>query len=423
MQRIVLDEFAPPSVVVNGEGQIICSSSGLEKYLTIGAGNFQNNVVKLARSGLRVGIRTALNEALESRRTVTREDIALKTEKGVERIRLTVQPMPQLGEGSGLFLLVFADLGLQSDSTENRARPTDDEADAFIEHLEAELLATREHLERTIQETETANEELKSSNEELLSMNEELQSANEELETSRDEIQSANDALARINSDLENLLASTRIATIFLDDSLKIHRYTPAVTAIYNLIPGDVGRPLSDITHRAVQMPPLPRNAALLDRPAEDEIQTLEGRWYIRRVLPYRTTVGRPQGLVVTFLDVTDLKEAEASLRDRETGWPGSRGRRNGCLGMGSAHQCDGMEPSHVRSSGTRSRSDLTRRHLLRRVHPDDLARCRRRCAAVDVGSTTGGVPGGQPDGASAGWPESVKLIATPRDARCACTA
>ena len=122
----------------------------------------------------------------------------------------------------------------------------------------------------------------------------------------------------RANTDLENLLASTQVATIFLDEQLNIQRFTPAVIEIYNLIPGDIGRPLFHITHRAISMPPLPAGNARAADWMEQEIETENGKWYIRRVLPYRNSEGRPQGLVVTFVDVTDLKCAEASLRDRE---------------------------------------------------------------------------------------------------------
>src|SRR5690606_22321204 len=172
----------------------------------------------------------------------------------------------------------------------------------------------------TIQDLEAANEELKSSNEELLSMNEELQSANEELETSKEEVQSSNVALARAHANLSNLLTSTAIATIFLDDALNIQSFTPAVAAIYNVLPSDVGRPLSHITHRCSKMPPLPEPAGLrrVARPQEDDVCTLEGRWYLRRALPYYTHEGRAEGMVVTFLDVTDLKQAEARARQHE---------------------------------------------------------------------------------------------------------
>jgi two-component system CheB/CheR fusion protein len=320
MQRIVLDEFAPRSVVVNEEGQILCASGGLETYLGIAAGTFQNNVIKLARPGLRVGLRSAFAEAVKTSRMVVSDNITLKAEDGLRRVRLTVQPMPQLGEQQGLYLVVFQDAGpAAAPEPKAHPHPASDQADALIDQLERELRTTREDLEKTIQDLEAANEEMKSSNEELLSMNEELQSANEELETSKEEIQGANEALARANSDLENLLASTRIATAFLNEEQQIMRFTPELDAIYNLRGGDEGRPLSDITHRARTMPPLPTPTELRagGAPPEVEVQTHDGRWYIRRALPYRTHRGRDEGMVVTFSDVTALKAAEARLREQ----------------------------------------------------------------------------------------------------------
>lgn len=319
MQRIVLDEFSPKSVVVNQEGQIVCASGGMESYLGISSGIFQNNVVKLAHSGLRVGLRAALSEAIKQSRTIVHDNVAVRTEKGTQRLKLTVQPMPQLGEQSGLYLIVFQDIEHSVASDPAKAQGNFEQADALIDQLERELRTTREDLEKTIQDLEAANEELKSSNEELLSMNEELQSANEELETSKEEIQAANDALARSNSDLENLLASTRIATLFLDEQLHIVRFTPALTSIYNLIPTDVSRPLGDITHRAVAMPPLPGPLLGDEVPAtESEIKTTEGHWFIRRVLPYRNHLGQKEGMVVTFSDVTALKAAQQALQESE---------------------------------------------------------------------------------------------------------
>jgi two-component system, chemotaxis family, CheB/CheR fusion protein len=318
MQRIVLDEFAPRSVVVTEEGQIMCASGGLEKYLGIAAGTFQNNVVKLARTGLRLGLRSALAEAVKTSRTVVNDKITLKSQQGLQRVRVTVQPMPQLGEQSGLLLVVFEDAGPAVNLEARAHGASAEEADALIDQLERELRSTREDLENTIQDLEAANEELKSSNEELLSMNEELQSANEELETSKEEIQAASEAQARSNADLENLLTSTQIATLFLDDELRIQRFTPAMTAVYNLLPTDVGRPLGDITHRAKAMPALPPPRAVHEagKLFEEEVATTDERWYIRRVLPYRTHHGRPEGMVVTFTDVTALKELESRARD-----------------------------------------------------------------------------------------------------------
>ncbi len=328
MQRIVLDEFAPKSVVIDEDGQVICSSGETNKYLSTGEGAFQNNIIKMARRGLRIGLRAAIAEAKAKRRRVTHENVSVPVAEGKQRVMLTVQPMMGLGEGSGLFLVVFHDVGLPLSlkdgelTTEEQliARSTiDRQADEMIEHLERELSTTCDDLEKTMQEMEAACEEMKSSNEELLSMNEELQSANEELETSKEEIRASSDAIARANTDLENLVRSTRIATIFLDNDLSIRSFTPATKEIYGLIPTDIGRPLMQFVPSVRDMPELPSPSMLdQDHPTEHTVFAHKGTVYIRRVLPYRDQHGQTDGMVVTFTDVTEIKRAALTLADRE---------------------------------------------------------------------------------------------------------
>ena len=319
MQRMLLDEFAPKSVIVTEEGRIVCASGDMQRYLTVTEGTFQNNVVRLTRPGLRVGLRAALTDAIKIRRRVVHDKLSVQVDGGLQRVRLTVQPMPRLGEEAELFLVVFQDAGSLLPREELSTETAGSDADKVVEQLERELASTRDDLEKSIQDLEAVNEELKSSNEELLSMNEELQSTNEELETSKEEVQASNEALARAHANMSNLLTSTAIATIFLDEQDNILSYTPAVTAIYNLIPSDAGRPLAHVTHRAREMPPLPTTAELRaqGRPSEHDVVTPE-RWYLRRALPYRSHDGGTGGLVLTFLDVTELKSAEAAaLRDQ----------------------------------------------------------------------------------------------------------
>lgn len=324
MQRIILDEFAPKSVVIDVDGQVICSSAETNKYLSIGNGASQNNILKMARRGLRIGLRVTLGEAKAKRRRIVHENLSVQTEKGKQRVMITVQPMMRLGEDSGLFIVVFHDVGLPMGISENPDKPVDlndvliargsmdRQAEVMVEQLELELATTRDDLEKMMQQMDTANEELKSSNEELLSMNEELQSANEELETSKEEILASSEAVGRVNADLENLLRSTRIATIFLDDDLCIRRFTPASTDIYGLIATDTGRPLTQIVPNVEFMPPLPLPQSLVDdEPVEDTVTANDGQTYIRRVLPYQDEDGNTSGMVVTFTDVTPLKETQ----------------------------------------------------------------------------------------------------------------
>ncbi len=316
MQRMLLDEFAPKSVIVSEDGKILTASGDMQPYLTVAAGTFHNDVVRLAGPGLRAGLRAAMSEAIRLRRKIVHDSVSISLESGLQRVRLTVQPMPRFGEEADLFMVVFEDVGpvLRRDELSSDLVPV---ANGVVEQLERELASVRRDLEKTIRELESANEELKSSNEELLSMNEELQSANEELEASKDAVEESNQALARAHANLSNLLTSSQIATIFLDEALNVQSFTSAMTEIYNLLPSDIGRPLSHITCRAPSMPALPQPAAGSQRgdATEDEVRLEDGRIFLRRALPYRTHDGKHEGMVVTFIDISAVKRAEDEAR------------------------------------------------------------------------------------------------------------
>jgi two-component system, chemotaxis family, CheB/CheR fusion protein len=317
-QRILLDEFAPKYAIANEEGQIVSVSAGINEFFEPSEGSFQNNIVKLANPQLRMALRSVFAEAKKHKRRMEHEAATLRTPEKVMRVGITVQPMPKLGEESGLYMIVFKDLGSLPSVAEPAADPKFSAMNAaLIDQLEKELAATREDLDKTVQDLEASNEELKSSNEELLSMNEELQSANEELEASKEEIQHANDALQRSNSDLENLLGSTQIATLFLDADLRIKGFTPAITQIYPIQPGDVGRRLADFASPSPSLAPLPPADSLAEDSAlEDELVLPSGTVFLRRVLPYRTAQGERDGVVVTFINVTDLKKTQWALKE-----------------------------------------------------------------------------------------------------------
>ncbi|HQX48909.1 MAG TPA: PAS domain S-box protein [Planctomycetaceae bacterium] len=313
-QRIVLDEFSPKSCVIDENGQILNAAANMQKYLALGDGDFQNNITRLAATGLRIGLRAAIAEAKKTCRMVQHENLSIRVNGTTQPVMVTVQPMPKLGAQESLFLIVFHDVGLPIDRDDS-ALPEQlhaHDADSIIARLERELETTRSDLDRTLQDMEAANEELKSSNEELLSMNEELQSANEELETSKEEIRAGSDALAVAISDLENLLRSTQIATVFLDDQLRIRSFTPAITDIYGLIPTDIGRSLERFVPFVDDMPSLPDPKELtLHGSIEHKVYAHNGETYLRRVLPYRSHTGSSEGMVCTFTNVTDLTESE----------------------------------------------------------------------------------------------------------------
>lgn len=307
-QRVLLDEFAPRYAIVNEDAKLLYVSEGMSRYLEPPRGSFSNNIVRMARLGLRTGLRTALRQASRKRHKVVDEDLSIHTDAGRQPVTVTVQPMPGLGTESGLFIVAFADSGRAL--APSGAGDAADESAQLIARLERELEATRADLETTVQELEAANEELNGSNEELLSTNEELQSANEELQIALGE-------LRRAKAERESFHASTGTAAIALDEGYGILSFTPAAAEIYNLIPGDVGRPIAHITHRLRDAPPLPSYEVVRDllKPFEDEVASNDGAWFVRRVLPYRDENGRVAGAVLTFNDVTELRASESRFR------------------------------------------------------------------------------------------------------------
>lgn len=314
-ERMIVDEFAPEWAIVDDDGRVISLSEHAARYLQLSGGQFHNNVIRMARNGLRIALKDALGRAQHQRRRVRRDDVIVPGADGSDRVTLTVQPMPRLGQDEALYLIVFQVTG---DATPHEA--STEVADApptEMEELERELRVTRRDLERTIAHLESANEELKSSNEELVSMNEELQSANEELETSQEEVHASHEALARAKNDLENVLRSTEIATLFLDDEQRIRGFTSAACDIYNVREGDVGRPLWHITHRVIAMPPFPttEELELANDRHEAIVETSDGRFFARRVLPYKDGDDRREGVVVTFVDITPLRLSEERNR------------------------------------------------------------------------------------------------------------
>ncbi|MFZ4407959.1 MAG: PAS domain-containing protein, partial [Paracraurococcus sp.] len=324
---LVLDQFAPPHVVVNRDGDVLHQSTRLGKYLEPVPGAPSRQLLALARRGLRTALRTALRQVTTTNRRVVCPRIEVEVDDRIQAVSVTLAPMPGRDRTDPLYLIVFSDLGPPVTPVDliGAAEPGDDQSTA---QLEQELRELRERLQTTIEEYETTSEELKSANEEMVSVNEELQSTNEELETAKEEQQSVNeelrtvnielaaklDELDRANADLRNLFESTRIATLFLDRNMVIRNFTPAVSAIVNLLPTDRGRPLTDFSHRLDQVD-LPADVARVlaeQTPIERRVAMREnGPHYLMRVLPYRTAEGALDGVVLTFIDVSGVVEAE----------------------------------------------------------------------------------------------------------------
>jgi two-component system CheB/CheR fusion protein len=297
-----------------------------------------NNILKMAREGLRRELTTALHQVAGTREVVQVPGLQVRNNGMVTRVNLTVRPVAAGGASAmaaPLYLVVLEEMPAEAAPamlTPPPASPTIPvDTDERIILLKQALWAKEEHLQAANEELETSNEELKSSNEEMQSVNEELQSANEELETSKEELQSVNEELGTVNAELQtkvtdlwqanndmnNLLAGSGVATVFVDHDLRILRYTPAATRIINLIPSDVGRPVAHVVSNLVGYDRMVADTqAVLDTLMTQEItvQALGNVWYNMRILPYRTQDNVIEGAVITFVEVTALKQAEASL-------------------------------------------------------------------------------------------------------------
>ena len=320
-ERALLDKFAPPCVIVNHKGDILYTHGRTGKFLELASGSASLNVYEMAREGLRLELNSAVRRCSQQKKTITLEGLRVKTNGGYQPVNLTVRPVRERDDQLGTLILVaFHELtGEKANKERKVARPGKASLKRITE-LEQELRFTQESLQTTIEEMETSNEELKSMNEELQSTNEELQSTNEELETSKEEMQSLNEelvtvnselqgkieAMSQLNNDMKNLLDSTHIATVFLDMQLRIRGFTPDATKIVNLIPSDVGRPLSHIVSN-LQREDLAQDAqTVLETflPKEVVVKTPDLRAFLMRMMPYRTVDNHIDGVVMTFTDI-----------------------------------------------------------------------------------------------------------------------
>ena len=337
-EQTLLQHIAPNSALVNGQGDILYLHGRTGMYLEPTPGEAGiNNVLKMAREGLRRDLTIALSKAVATREMVCCAGLRVKTNGHFTVVNLTVCPVAVAADatlGSHLYLVLMADAPAPiAEPMQQVVAPASSASDieSRIAALTQELQAKDEYLQSTHEELESSNEELKSSNEEMQSVNEELQSTNEELETSKEELQSLNEELGTVNSELQtkvadlsranndmnNLLAGTGIGTIFVDHELRILRFTPAASAIINLIPSDVGRPVSHIVSNLAGYDCLVADVqAVLNTLAikEVSVQTAEGRWYAMRILPYRTLDNVIEGVVISFVETTETVQAQEAL-------------------------------------------------------------------------------------------------------------
>jgi two-component system CheB/CheR fusion protein len=333
--NIVLNKYAPASVVIKSNYEILQFRGKTDAYLSIPTGTPSYNLLKMAKEGLAVDIQASVTKAARSGQTIRREGVQIKANGAVMHLNIIVIPIKE-GFEENLFLIIFEEApGLHDFKPDDIAPRTKEKArakDAVVERLNHELSMTKDYLQAIIEQQETTNEELRSANEEIQSSNEELQSTNEELETAKEELQSANEELttvneelqnrnnelSSVNNDLNNLLGSINITIVMLDINMRIRRFTSIAEKVLNLIPTDVGRKITDINPnvRIDNLEELINDVVDTPTIKEFEVQDKGGVWYSVRIRPYKTLENKIDGVLITLVDVDTLKRSLEQLED-----------------------------------------------------------------------------------------------------------
>lgn len=327
--QLLLQYFSPVGVLVNKDGDILYTSGRTGKYLEPSVGKANMNIFAMLRVGLRQEFPIAFRKALAQKGTVTLQNVKIGTNGDTQTLDICIQSIEQPQLLKGTVMIVFTEVDdvptvdqLSKSSTKNQGKSK----------MSAELRHLRSEMQNTVEEMQTSQEELKSTNEELQSTNEELQSTNEELTSSKEEMQSLNEELqtvnaelltkvddySRVNNDMKNLLNSTDIATLFLDKELNIRRFTDQLTMIFKLIKSDIGRPFTDQVSDLIY-PELSEDALEVLKTLvfiEKQIPAKDDRWFSIRIMPYRTFDDRIDGLVITFINISDMKKMEVELEE-----------------------------------------------------------------------------------------------------------
>jgi two-component system, chemotaxis family, CheB/CheR fusion protein len=334
--KVLLDFHTPASVIIDLKHNILFTHGRTGKYLEPASGETSNNLMRMAREGLKTELATAMHVVIANKKTVRREGVQVKTNGSFQEINLIVQPIEGPPEYGELIMVVFEEVPtspLNPNPTTSSIKPGNARISSSrqIDRMEKELKEKDDYLHTIINELEDTNQDLKSTNEELQSINEEMQSSNEELETSKEELQSINEELSTINAELQNkneelsglnndvynLLASIEIGIIFLDMDLQIRRFTPTINKIYNFLPADIGRPIDHFVSKLENDHLIENIRQVLHDlvPRAIESQTKDGAWYLVNIKPYRTLENVIDGAVVTFVDISEQKRGDELRR------------------------------------------------------------------------------------------------------------
>lgn len=322
--EMAAEHYLPLSVIVNERLQIVHIVGNSDGFFKIPSGPVEYDIAKLAARDLAIPLTTGVQKVFRSGEELSYTNIRLQHRNEDRNIRIRIRPLPELKGHEALVVVFFEEIESRPITGDT---PIIYDAGAEVQQriadLEQELQFARENLQATIEELETSNEELQATNEELLASNEELQSTNEELQSTNEELYTVNAEhqnkiieLTELNNDVDNLLTSSRIGTLLLDEDLEIRKFSPEVTKIFHILEKDIGRPLTHITHRLLDFEPMEMIRAVRENniPCEEEIQAEGGRWYLVRAMPYSIGPSAYSGVVLTFIDISDARTAKSSL-------------------------------------------------------------------------------------------------------------
>jgi two-component system, chemotaxis family, CheB/CheR fusion protein len=327
VQRLVIEAHCPAAVLINRKQELLFSTGPIDRYLHVAPGPPSHDILAMATKALRTKLRSAIQQAAQAGEPII--VTGGRSEQAGQDIAFDIHVKPVESDGEALLLVCFVDVPVKSAKPGRAISPN---SAARVAELEQELETTRTELQGAIHNLEISGEEQRAVNEEALSVNEEFQSTNEELLTSKEELQSLNEELTALNSqlqetldrqritsnDLQNILYSTDVATLFLDEKLNIRFFTPATTALFNLIPGDVGRPLTDLKSLSADQALSADAYHVLEHldAIDREIETTMGVWFDRRILPYLADNGNVEGVVITFTNVSERKQIKRALEE-----------------------------------------------------------------------------------------------------------
>ena len=335
VERILLSRFAPPSIIVNSEMEIVQFRGRTGAYLEPASGQPTFSLSKMAREGLLVDLRAAINKARKENTTIRTEGVHVRSNGGTREVNLEVMPIEQPGSNERFYMVVFERAVPARVSAKEEGKKATKQSGAMsreIDRLRRELTQMREQFQSLIEDHETTVEEYRSANEEVLSANEELQSTNEELETAKEELQSSNEELttlneelqnrnielAQTNNDLVNLLANVNIPVVMVGNDLRIRRFTPPAQKLMNLIPADIGRRLGDLKSNLElnDLEHIVRDTVYNTEVHEQEIREKNGPWHLMRVRPYKTWDNKIDGAVISFQDIDAFKRTVGETRN-----------------------------------------------------------------------------------------------------------